>query len=281
MAFWVIITQIANGIEVTLMRKFIADRELSTKAMALPNSFHDSCSIPVSKMCAAKPGEVTQVSIHVQQLPTKVKKECSSLWTEIEHIKIPKKLSGPSLLKKPLYKLDEDDVSLLFRMYQSMYPSIALTMEDIPSLVVKFESLTIGSERLCCKSKNPANLCLVLANWSDEMGNIDKNDTLKRLGKINYFFKHTVTLSDGNPATHILCAIQWYSEFKDSLGIPSGFANPVQVFRNRCIQMGPASFMPVQRIHSKSAYSLNTKVNGDSNCIVVSPVRFDLYTTNY
>ncbi len=267
-----------KGIEVTLMRKFNADRELSTKAMALPNSFYEDCNIPVKKMSAAKPSDIVQVSIQVQQLPGQVKADCSNLWTETKHIKMPKKVLKPGLKGKQLYRLDENDVSLLLCMYQSMYPDVTLTVDDIPSLVIKFDTVTIGSERLCSTSKNVANLCFVLANWSDESGNIDENDSFKRLGQIKYFFKHTVILPNDNPATHVLCAIQWYTEFTDTL--PIGYSKPVQVFRNTCIKPGPASFMPVQRIDSKCAYSF-TKVNGYSNCIVVSPVRFDLYVTNY
>ncbi len=264
-----------KGIEVTLMRKFLADRELATKAMGLPESFYESCSIPVAKMCSTKPNEIMRVSVHTQSIPEKPKFQCAKLWTDICHVSVPNKVSDPSMKGKQLHRFDADDIDLLVSMYSSMYPYLeGLSVSNIPSLVIKFDVLSIGSERFTCANNAQ---CFILANWSDENGCIDKNDTQKRLGRIKYFFKHGIRLGTDQSATHILCAVQWYTEFKDTL--PVGYAEPVQVFRKKCLSPGPASFMPVQRISSKCAYGFG-KVNGYKDCIIVSPVRFDAFITN-
>ena len=94
------------------MRKSIADHELSNKVLTLLDNFFESCSIPVTKMCSTKPGEIVKASIHAQQLPRKVKSECSSYWAETKHITIQKNALGPGIKAKLLHRLDEDDLAL-------------------------------------------------------------------------------------------------------------------------------------------------------------------------
>ncbi len=262
-----------KAIEVTLMRKFLSDRELATRAMNLPKCFHDFCQIPVTKMCSTTPKDIVKVPLEVQKIAELPKVDCQKLWSQFPHVTMPKKVDSCDLKLDYLHRFDEDDIGLLHKTYKSMYNGAFITA--VPSLVIRFDTIKIGSEVFRAVNKAQSTTCFILANWANEDGCIDETDTSVRLGKIKYFFKHNITMPNGSTKSHIMCTVQWYEELIDSK-LPIGYAQPVKVFRNRPLQAGPATFMPVQRIKSKCAFSFRT-VNGYRDCIVVSPVRFDVF----
>ncbi len=263
-----------KGIEVTLMRKIIADSTLANRSFDLPQSFFDSCSLPPIKQCVFKPGDVKHLSITLGKMSEMAVEECSGLWSEISHINVPKAISAKTFKPHYLKYIDEDDLCLMYDMYRCLYPNQEVDTNDLSKLYKKFNTVHIGSERFHCGSNNnQKKLCLILAKWSNDEGSID-GESSPRLGLIKYFLQHNVQISE-EPRTHVLCAVQWFTHFQDSL--PTNYLSPVQVFRKKCVKPGSASFMPVQRILHKCMYSIR-EVNKFANCIVVSPVQFDVYT---
>ena len=263
-----------KGIEITLMRKILADSMLSTKSFDLPKSFFDSCSLPPSKTCIFKPDNLkhlSQESKTASQLPLS---ECQDKWSQISHVKLPEAVMQPNYKSKFLLRIDDGDVKLLYRMYRIMYPNIDLRIGDLAVLTRKCDSVVFGGERFNAGNNNESKLCMILANWCDDDGLIDTETKNLRLGLVKYFFHHNVRIS-GQSRSHVMCAVQWYSNFHDDK-LSTGYLSPVQVFRKTRIQSGPASFMPVQRIQYKCAYAFK-EVNAYKDCIVVSPIHFDLY----
>ncbi len=262
-----------KGIEITLMRKVLADSMLATKSFDLPKTFFDSCSLPPSKTCIFKPNELKHLSQRSKEAAQMPISKCQDKWSEISHIKLPEAVMQASYRPKFLLRIDVDDVDLLYKMYSVLYPNSGLRPSDLAVLTRKCDSVIIGGERFNAGSTNESKLCMVLANWCDDDGLIDIETQNVRLGLVKYFFHHNVRIS-GQSKSHIICAVQWYSTFHDTL--PTGYLPPVQVFRKKRIRPGPASFMPVQRIQFKCAYAFK-EINAYKDCIVVSPIPFDLY----
>ncbi len=262
-----------KGIEVTLMRKIIVDSILANRSFDLPQDFFKSCSLPPIKQCIFKPGDVKHLSMKHGKMSQMPIMESSLLWAEISHITVPSVISGPTLNPMYLKHIDEDDLCILYDMYKCLYPNKEFDIDDLSKLTKKFDTIHFGSERFYCGSNNnQSKLCLILAKWCNDEGCID-GESAPRLGLIKYFLLHNTQIS-GQLKSHILCAVQWYSHFHDTL--PTNYLSPVQVFRKKSVKPGPASFMPVQRILHKCAYSIR-EVNKFANCIVVSPVQFDVY----
>ncbi len=262
-------------IEVTLMRKVLSDSMLATKSFELPKTFFESCSLPPSKTCIFKPDEIQHLSQSKKQVSHLPISECSRSWTEISHVKLPKAItSSPGLKSDFVQKIDDDDLNLLYQMYQTMYPEAEFNLNDLGAMSLKFDTIDLGCERFSSGNTNQSKLCMILANWCNADGTIDTETSNLRLGLIKYFFRHNLRIS-GQCNTHVLCSVQWFSDFQDSK-LPTGYYDPVQVFRKKRVSFGPAIFMPVQRIRHKCAYAF-TEVNGYKDCIVVSPISFEIY----
>ncbi len=263
-----------KGIEITLMRKVLADSMLATKSFELPKSFFDSCSLPPSKTCIFKPNELKHLSPRSKEAAQMPISECQDKWADISHIQLPEGVMQSSYKSQFLWRIDDNDLNLLYRMYCVLYPNSGLRTSDLAVLTRKCDSITMGGEKFNAGSSNESKLCLVLANWCDDNGSIDMDVANVRLGLVKYFFHHNVRIG-GQSRSHIICAMRWYSYFHDTL--PTGYLAPVQVFRKNQVKAGPAFYMPVQRIQYKCAYAFK-EINAYKNCIVVSPVPFDMYS---
>ncbi len=264
-----------KGIEVTLMRKVLADCTLANKSFEISKDFFDSCSLPPSKRCIFRPAEMKHLSLKTVNIPILPLDDCSQLWSQISHLTVPDTVTGQDLKAEHLCRIDEDDMPLLYDMYRVMYPNpqYDIQLNDLGPLGKRFNSINIGCERFYTDSVSDLKKCLILAKWCNNDGEVDANSA-PRLGLIKYFLLHNVHIA-GEMKSHIICYMQWFADFHDHV-LPTGYLPPVQVFRKKRVASGSAWFMPVQRILSKCVYTFR-EVNKYSNCIVVSPVPFDLY----
>ncbi len=260
-----------KGIEVTLMRKVLADCALASKSFEIPKDFFDSCSLPTSKRCIFKPAEMKKLSLKIIDIPTSPIDKCTQLWSKISHLSVPDTITGQHLIAKHLHRMDEDDIPLMCDMYRSIYPQYHILQSDLGTVAQRLNTINIGSERFYTDSVSDLKKCFVLAKWCNDSGQID-GDSEPRLGQIKFFLHHKAKIA-GEMKTHIICVVQWFTHFHDTM--ETGYLSPVQVFRKK-LKSGPATYMPVQRIMSKCVYSIR-EVNKYSDCIVVSPVPFDLY----
>ena len=201
-------TQTNNkGIEVTLMRKVLADCSLANKCFEIPKDFFDSCSLPPSKKCIFKPAEMKHISLQTVNIPTLAINDCTQHWSKVSHIIVPDGTTGPVVNAKYLHRIDEDEVSVMCDMYKSMYAQYDIQENDLGTLARRFSTITIGSERFCTDSVSELKTCLVLAKWANDFGEIDGNSA-PRLGLIKYFLQHGVCI-EGEIKSHMLCAIDW------------------------------------------------------------------------
>ncbi len=149
--------------------------------------------------------------------------ECNNLWKVIEHIKI----KG----RQVRHLLDSDDRIMLMNTYRSMYPDFNIILSDVYEMCFKLETIIIGSHRLSCNSSHESRKCIIMANWCNEDGNITSDHETFRPGQIQYFLLHNIKIND-KKVTHIFCAVNWYSEFKDDINY-SGDLSPSVIYRPR------------------------------------------------
>jgi hypothetical protein len=87
---------------------------------------------------------------------------------------------------------------------------------------------------------------------------------------VKYYFCHSLKVEEKYEKFHFAC-VQWYQPDPDCDNI----GNPVQIWRESFQLGGPASFIPVQRMYSRFAFTKLKKP--DCNKIVVSPIGRKMY----
>ena len=240
------------------MRKFLEMSSVAGLVSSLPRD-QQLLYAPYLKNFSFSPASITKGYEELSRAPTTPLFECGNVWQLNEHITICKKKNQKTSL------LDEDDRDLLRLMYQQIYPNNYIQTADVNEFCYHINKVYIEGTRLCTLGMDPARHCYVMAHWPDTHGLISSELSPQSMGRLNHFIVHKVRLN-GQYVTHILCSITWKQEFTDSM--PSGFLSPCKVYRNVTKHRGmPCTYMPIQRIHSICAHSIQ-RVNGFDNCIV-------------
>ncbi len=260
------LTTNCQSMEVTYMRKFLEMSAVAGLVSSLPRE-QRLLYAPYLKHFSFSPSTVTVGYDELCLAPTRPLSECGKVWQLTEHISTCKKKRQKTSM------LDEDDRVLLRQMYQQMYPNNDIQTTDVNEFYYDIKKLYIEGTRLCTLGTDPARHCYVMAHWPDEHGLISSELSSQSMGRLNNFIEHKVRLN-GQYVTHILCSVDWKQEFHDSM--PSGYLSPCKVFRNVTKHRGmPCTYMPIQRIHSICAHSIQ-RVNGFDNCIVTVGNQFHL-----
>lgn len=140
--------------------------------------------------------------------------------------------------------LDEPELSLLAQCYSIMYPSASYTGNEIATTIYKYSQLQVGSEIYGSQNSRTKRSSYILACWCGRNGEINTN--CLRPASVSFYFKHSVKVL-GSFVPHYFAFVSWFEEHpaRNIVG------DPVTVWSKLPEQLGPASFLPVQRIHSK------------------------------
>ena len=138
----------------------------------------------------------------------------------------------------------------LLQMYQAIYPTVRLDIQNMIRSYKKFGSVYIGQELFGSRiNKRSENNSLIMASWAGENREICFENLLElRPGRVSYFMEHTFEIG-GERVSHILAVVRWYK--KAELDQSPFNITPLRSWFNRSIGHSAASFIPVQRIHSK------------------------------
>ncbi len=222
---------------------------------------------PYLKHFSFSPAEITRGYNELSVAPKTPIYKCGKVWQMTDHITVCKRKHQKTTI------LDEDDRHLLKLMYQQMYQNNDIQLRDVNEFFYEVQKVYIEGTRLCTLGTDPARHCYMMAHWPDVHGLISDELPPESMGRINNFLEHKVRLN-GDYVTHILCSVSWKQEFSDSM--PTGYLSPCKIYRNETIHRGmPCTFMPIQRIKSICAHSIQ-RVNGFDNCIVTIGNRFHL-----
>ena len=171
-------------------------------------------------------------------------------------------LTLPSAYK--FMHLDFNDRQLLTETYQAMYPESHIEPVMVGEVCRKYSSVTLAEEkvgsRLECRTLRSAR---VMASWADNNGHINPSAAV-RPGFVKFFFVNTVKFEGDQYKKHVFACIDWYKEDSQK----ELYRHPVEVWKLKSFnQAGPATFMPVQRLHCKFA-DAHLKINGVEKLIV-------------
>lgn len=113
----------------------------------------------------------------------------------------------------------------------------------------------------------------IIAYWADDNGKLhgfNGGEYCQRPGAIEYFFKHAL-VHDGKHLDHWFAKCKWFSPLHND--IKHRFGKPVEVWSSLFDQNGPASFIPVSRIHSKIVLT-KTAIRSRNVVVVVPRLRY-------
>ena len=157
-----------------------------------------------------------------------------------------------------MHKFDPTTVIHLTTLYKTFLPGV---IEDIPQLYRKYRSALWISERLNCSKRVSDNFICVQAYWPEKTGQISTDCKTLWTGKLEYFFRIYIS---GEPKEVAAVKIKWFKEHSKK----SSLIEPLQIWcKNFFVPMGPASFMPVMRIHNFCVAS----IDGET-VLVVNPI---------
>ena len=141
--------------------------------------------------------------------------------------------------------------SELRTVYTQLYPSHQLAF--VSRSYVHAKRASLGGELLVSSSVNE-RLATVAAYWPGIGTSITTFDPiLKRIGRVLYFLKHSVKLTDADnkqyKKTHLFCRVQWYQYHCH----PEFFGSSAIVCTNHFEVEGPCCFLPLPRVSNHCA----------------------------
>ena len=141
--------------------------------------------------------------------------------------------------------LNEPELSYLAECYNVMYPEGQYSASNIASLIYKYSQIKVCEELYGSHNTRTTRSSYVLGRWCGRNGRIDT--TFLRPGRVSFYFKHSL-LQHGIFKPHYFAFVLWYEEHpsKELLG------KPIEIWCHDIFEaLGPASFLPVQRIYTK------------------------------
>jgi len=268
-AFWLFSFERYNGImggfqtnnrsiELQLMRKFVRDQSLQD--IPLPESFREEFEPffkPVGQTGTL--GEIELEPIHSFRplaLLCHGAVQSTHLWNEVS----PYQCLPPSRLDC----LEEHEILYLKQMYRQL--NMDVQDESIVGNFERFSAIEVVGELYGSSSSRSIRSSYVLASWVSTGGRINIRDSEPRAGCVQFYMRQNVSVA-GEYKPFLLAYVIWYQDHPER----SYFGNPLQVCcKDLFEQLGPASFIPVQRIYSKFVPAFD-KVKGE-NVMVVCPI---------
>lgn len=154
--------------------------------------------------------------------------------------------------------------------YKFLYPDLDLDNAVISSSCYKCASIsTSGNEYNSLQSRSSRSACIV-SYWTATNGKISNMEEMSfqpRPGLIEYFIKHCILISNES-LEHWFGFCKWHLPVEDE--IKHKFGKPMEVWhKNHFEDMGPSSFIPLQRIFAKAVYAEFTYKSRE--LIVIAP----------
>ena len=161
--------------------------------------------------------------------------------------------------------IEEPELSCLAQCYCTMYPTEQYTSSKISAAAQKYSQIKVCNEIFGSQNSRSKRSSYVLAKWCGRNGIIDTS--CLRPACISYFIKHSVMVS-GSFRAHYFAVVRWFEHHpsRNLLG------DPVELWCHDLYEsLGPASYLPVQRIHTKFV-AAKDKFN-EETLLVVMPLQ--------
>lgn len=263
-SFWLFSFERYNGIlgavptnmkqvEVQMFRKFM--RNIEVLHISIPETIRDQ---EHAKFIRAKLGSDQgnqRGAVHDTILPLDIAEFADVTKMATRHFSVVSDWSAHADAYKfynvSNYTFEDDELRALFMMYRKCYPE-ALELEVLPSGTKTNHVKFLDRELFGSSSSRTRRSALVTAFWPNGDGQITDDFTVLDStwpGRVLYYVRHTVII-DGSAKSHVLAHVEWYTEIDNRIRFSYG--QPIEIWANNIfVQLGPASFIPIQRIKYK------------------------------
>lgn len=250
-----------QAVEIQIMRKFMENRNtksIASEIKTIPSDQH----FLFDGLLKSNSGGSSNKTLFGKSLPINALlfSSGSSVFPTLNYIEgNPVKLLSPCIV----HKFDPDTVIHLTTSYKTFLPGVS---KDIPQLYRKYRSALWISERLNCSKRVSENFICIQAYWPEKTGQISTDCKTLWTGKLEYFFSQRIYIS-GEPKDVAVVKIKWFEEHSKK----SSLIEPLEIWsKNFFVPVGPASFMPVMRIHN-FCVACSFNIDGET-VLVVNPI---------
>ena len=155
--------------------------------------------------------------------------------------------------------------------YSAIVPDVNIL--EIPQLCCKYRTARWWSQ-FVKSSEYPAKIsCCILANWVGENGQITDDSTVVSAGRVEYFYSQRLQVGNDvdNHVEMKMAFVRWFQEHS----CRHSFMKPVEIWSDMFTPLGPASFIPLERIIDVCV-TRTLSMNGEV-VIAVNPMRKKIF----
>ena len=166
-------------------------------------------------------------------------------------------------------QLDTDEHRYLSEVYKMFLPD--LSSNGIPVLYDKYASIEFAGERYGSKFSRLDRFACILARWAARFdGNLDLETGDERPGVIDCFIRQSVSYG-GKTYSFCFAYVRWFQYHSERFHCGNTGTTPEIWCSDLFDSLGPASFIPIQRISRKFIAGYD-KV-GNENVLFVMPLQ--------
>ena len=254
-----------KSVELQLIRKFLRDQLL--RDFELPEEYKDHFQEVMDRLSQRKSTQPNSCEIDCKKLLDILQMcDCS---VDIEN-ELWLSLTGYSLgLPHVIGQLDDDEHRYLTEVYKLFLPG--LSANDVPVLFDKHATVDIAGERFGSKFSRLNRFAYILAKWVARFdGNIDLESEEERPGVIDCFMRQNISFG-GKVYSFCFAYVRWFQTHPERFHCENRGLAPEIWCSSLFETLGPASFLPIQRI-SRKFIAGHDKVENE-NVLFVMPLQ--------
>ena len=158
----------------------------------------------------------------------------------------------------------DSDIESLTQMYNIIFPELSIS--HVPRKHLLFSDLQVLSEHFISIRSRSQRSPAIMAYWSNPSSRTHVHPV--KVGLVEYFFFHSVAVSDSNKLTkHLLAKVKWYQDhFR-----PFHFHSPLRLVCTLFESENKYSFIPESRFLCRCAKLTLKFEYGNDSAFVVSP----------
>lgn len=166
--------------------------------------------------------------------------------------------------------LDDDELNFLMHSYSAFLQGVEF--QNGTTIFDRYAGVEFLGERYGSLDSRSERSSYIIAPWVGVNGNIDPTTCNARPGVVSYYVKQNVFL-DGEWRTLIMARVNWFQEHPERHNHRSG---TTEIWCKDIFEpLGPASFMPVQRIQCKFVGTVQKWKR--ENVLFVLPLERNMY----
>lgn len=166
--------------------------------------------------------------------------------------------------------LDDDELNFLMHSYSAFLQGVEF--QNGTAIFDRYAGVEFLGERYGSLDSRSERSSYIIAPWVGVNGNIDPTTCNARPGVVSYYVKQNVFL-DGEWRTLIMARVNWFQEHPERHNHRSG---TTEIWCKDIFEpLGPASFMPVQRIQCKFVGTVQKWKR--ENVLFVLPLERNMY----